>query len=85
MAKEQRLYSAEDGAYMTRLSLSSFRTKVSKLGIKGTKQGAKVFYTHGQIEDIHSGVPAGTEKAAKATAKPKATKKPAGKASGRRS
>jgi hypothetical protein len=45
MAKPDRLYTAQEGAFMTRLTLSSFRTKVSKLGVKGTKQGVKVFYT----------------------------------------
>ena len=41
-----------------RLTLQSFRTKVSKLGIKETKQGVKVFYTRKQLEDVHKGVPA---------------------------
>ena len=58
MAKQDRLYSAEEGAFMTRLTFSSFRTKVSKLGIKGKKQGVKVFYTRRQLEDVHSGVSA---------------------------
>jgi len=55
MSKEERLFSSEEGAYMTRMVLSSFRTKVSKLGIKGTKQGVKVFYTRKQLEAIYKG------------------------------
>jgi hypothetical protein len=58
VAKADRLYTAEQGAYMTRLTMSSFRTKVSKLGIKGKRQGVKVFYSRKQLEDVHNGVPA---------------------------
>jgi len=57
---------------MTRLTLSSFRTKVSKLGIKGTKQGVKVFYTRRQLEAIYKGkaaTPARAVKAKKSTGK----------------
>jgi len=57
LAKQERLYSTEEGAYATRLALSSFRTKVSKLGIKGQRQGQKVFYTKKQLEDVYDGVP----------------------------
>lgn len=57
-AKQERLYSAQEAASAMRLTLPSFRTKVSKLGIKGTKQGVKVFYTRKQLEDVHKGVPA---------------------------
>ena len=45
---------------MTRLAIGSFRVKVSKLGIKGTKQGVKVYFTHKQIEDVFNGVAAKT-------------------------
>ena len=65
MAKADRLYTAQEGAYMTRLTLSSFRTKVSKLGIKGKRQGAKVFCTRKQLEDVHKGVRAENRKAPK--------------------
>jgi hypothetical protein len=65
LAKQERLCSAEEGAYATRLTLSSFRAKVSKLGIKGTRQGQKVFYTHKQLEDIYNGVAAKGKKVAK--------------------
>jgi hypothetical protein len=58
MAKKERLYSAEQAAYATRLAVSSLRSKVSRLGIKGNRQGTKVFYTHRQLEDIYNGVPA---------------------------
>ena len=58
MAKQQeRLYTAVEGAHMTRLALSSFRTKVSKLGIRGQRDGQRMLYTHKQIEDIFNGVP----------------------------
>jgi hypothetical protein len=71
MAKEERLYSAKEGAYMTRLALSTFRGKVSKLGIKGTKKGVEVFYTRKQLETIHAGVSA-KKKVSKKVAKKKA-------------
>ncbi len=58
MPKQERLYSAEEGAYATRLALSSFRTKVSKLGIKGQRQAVKVFYTRKQLEDVLKGISA---------------------------
>ena len=64
MAKQERLYSTEEGAYATRLALSSFRTKVSKLGIKGQRQGQKVFYTKSQLEDVYNGVPSKKAKTA---------------------
>lgn len=63
MAKQDKLYSAEQAAFMTRLTLSSFRTKVSKLGIKGTKEGVKVFYTKEQLQDIYDNKPSKVAKA----------------------
>lgn len=69
VSKEENLFTADQGAYMTRMELSSFRTKVSKLGIKGTKQGVKVFYTRKQLEAIYKGSVAKTEKAVKAKKK----------------
>jgi hypothetical protein len=68
---QERLYSATEGAYATRLSLSSFRTKVSKLGVKGQRQGQKVFYTKQMLQDIYDGVPAGKPTKRKAGAKRK--------------
>lgn len=76
MAKE-RLYSAIEGAHMTRLTMSSFRTKVSKLGIKGRRDGTKVYYTRPQLQDIYDGkaskkvkaLPAKKAKAKKASAR----------------
>ena len=56
MAKQGKLYSATQAAHAIKLTLSSFRTKVSKLGIKGTKQGRKVFYTRKQLENIQDGI-----------------------------
>ena len=77
MAKEERLYSAVEGAFMTRTTLSTFRTKVSKLGIKGRRDGTKVFYTKAQLQDVYDGkasmktkaLPAKKSKAKKATAR----------------
>ena len=77
MAKEERLYTAVEGAYMTRTTLSTFRTKVSKLGIKGRKDGTKVYYTRAQLQEIHDGkaskkvkaLPSKKAKAKKATAR----------------
>lgn len=65
MAKQERLYTSEEAAYATRLTLFSFRTKVSKLGIKGLKQGLKVFYTRKQLEDVYNGIPSKKGKAAR--------------------
>jgi hypothetical protein len=53
MPKSERLYSAEEAAYMTRLALASFRTKVSRLGIKGKKDGRNVFYTLEEIAKVN--------------------------------
>jgi hypothetical protein len=41
MAKADRLYSAQEGAYMTRLTISSFRAKVRKLKINGKRRGKR--------------------------------------------
>jgi hypothetical protein len=75
VANQQRLYSSEEGAYMTRLTIGSFRVKVSKLGIRGTKQGSKVFYTRKQLEAIYEGSVAKIEKAVKAKEKVKKVSK----------
>jgi hypothetical protein len=56
MPTDENLFTAEQGAFMTRLTLSSFRTKVSKLGIKGRRQGVKVFYTRKMLEDVYNGI-----------------------------
>jgi hypothetical protein len=56
MPTDEKLFTAEQGAYMTRLTMSSFRTKVSKLGIKGQRQGQKVFYTRKMLEDVYNGI-----------------------------
>jgi hypothetical protein len=56
MPTNDKLFTAGEGAYMTRLTLSSFRTKVSMLGIKGRKQGVMVFYTRKQLEDVYNGI-----------------------------
>jgi hypothetical protein len=71
VAKQERLYTSEEGAYATRLSLSSFRTKVSKLGIKGKRQGQKVFYTKAQLQDIYDGVSSTKKPVAKKAKAPK--------------
>jgi hypothetical protein len=66
MPKQERLFTAEQSAFMTRLTISSFRTKVSRLGIKGQRQGLKVFYTRKQLEDVLKGIPAKKGNIAKA-------------------
>jgi hypothetical protein len=55
MAEKNRLYSVEEGAYMTRLTMSSFRTRLIKLGIKGQKDGAKTYFTRAQLQDLYDG------------------------------
>jgi hypothetical protein len=82
----ERLYSAVEGAHMTRTTLSTFRTKVSKLGVKGQRDGTKVYYTRAQLQDIYDGkaakkvkaLPAKKAKAKKATAR-RAAKRAKGK------
>jgi hypothetical protein len=62
MAKE-RLYDAIQSAYMARISTSTFRAKVSRLGIKGQRDGAKMYYTRAQIQDVYDGRASKTSKA----------------------
>jgi hypothetical protein len=62
---KEKLYSAEQGAHMTRLTLSSFRSKASRLMIKGQKQGRQVFYTRRQLEDVYQSIPSKLVKAFK--------------------
>ena len=86
MAKQERLYSAAEGALMTRAALATFRARASKLGIKGRRDGKKVYYTRAQLEDIYNGkasrkvnaLPAKNAKAKKATAR-RAERKAKGK------
>jgi len=76
MAKE-RLYDAQEAAFMARITLSTFRTKVSKLGIKGQRDGLKMYYTRAQVQDVYDGresrkakaLPLKKAKAKKATAR----------------
>jgi len=71
---EERLFDAKQGAYMTRMALASFRTRVSKLKIKGQRDGRKVLYTRKQLETIYAGIPARAIKTAKARKTGKARK-----------
>jgi hypothetical protein len=57
------------------MALSSFRTRVSKLGFKGTKQGVKVLYSRKQLEAIYKGTAAKTGKTAKVGKAKKSAKK----------
>lgn len=63
--ENEKLFDAKQGAFMTRLALSSFRTKVSLLKIKGQKQGRKVYYTRKQLEAIYKGKVAKTARTKK--------------------
>ena len=53
MLHSERVITAEQGAHMVGLTLSSFRSKVSRLGIKGKKDGRNVFYTLEEITKIN--------------------------------
>ena len=75
VSKDERLFTAEKGAYMTRMALATFRAKVSTLGIKGTKQGVRVFYTREQLETIYKGKVGKSAKVAKAEKRVKKTSK----------
>jgi hypothetical protein len=71
MAKSERLYSVEEAAFATRLTIASFRVKVSKLGIKGVNKpdnARKVYYTRSQLQDIYDNKAAKTTKLIKALA-----------------
>jgi hypothetical protein len=77
MRKQERLFSEAEGAFMTRTTFATFRTKASTLGIKGRRDGNKVYYTRAQLEDIYNGkasrkvraLPAKKTKAKRATAR----------------
>jgi hypothetical protein len=58
-----RLFDAKQAAFMARITLSTFRTKVSKLGIKGQRDGLKMYYTRAQIQDVYDGIESKKEKA----------------------
>lgn len=49
MLHSERVITAEQGAHMVGLTLASFRNKVSRLRIKGKKDGRNVFYTLAEI------------------------------------
>jgi len=72
MSKE-KLYSAKQGAHMTSLTLSSFRSKTSRLMIKGQREGRQVYYTRRQLENVYYGIPSKLVKAS--TVKKKARTK----------
>jgi hypothetical protein len=55
---QETVRTAHQGAYMVGLTLSAFRTKVSRLGIKGKKDGRNVFYTLAEIAKINKQNPA---------------------------
>jgi len=54
---QDRLYSSTESAYATRLTVNSFRAKVSRLGIRGTRKGVNVYYTKAQLQDIFDNKP----------------------------
>jgi hypothetical protein len=58
MLHSERVITAQQGAHMVGLTLSSFRTKVSRLGVKGKKDGRNVFYTLGEIVRVKKGIKA---------------------------
>ena len=55
MLHSERVITAEQGAYMVGLTLSALRTNVSRLGIKGKKDGRNVFYTLAEIVKAQQG------------------------------
>ena len=63
---KEKLYTVKQGAHMTHLTLSSFRSKASRLMIKGQRQGRQVYYTRRQLEDVYYGIPSKLVKASKA-------------------
>lgn len=52
MAKEDNLIAAEQGATETGLTLSGFRAKVKQFGIRGLRQGKRLYYSQGQLDDV---------------------------------
>jgi hypothetical protein len=63
---KEKLYTTVQGAHMTRLTLSAFRSKASRLMIKGQRQGRQVYYTQTQLEGVYYGIPSKLVKASKA-------------------
>ena len=61
MLHSERVITAEQGAYMVGLTLSAFRTKVSRLRIKGKKDGRKVFYILSEIVKVNRSIKAKRE------------------------
>jgi hypothetical protein len=71
MAKDERLYSAEEAAFATRLTLPAFKARVAKLGIKAVSKpdnARKDYYTKSQLQEIHDNKAAETAKLIKALA-----------------
>lgn len=56
MLHSERVITAEQGAHMVGLTLSSFRSKVSRLGIEGKKDGRNVFYTLAEIVKVSKSI-----------------------------
>jgi hypothetical protein len=65
MLHSERVITAAQGANMVGLTLSSFRNRVSRLGIKGKKDGRNVFYTLGEIVRVKKGIKTRSEPAKK--------------------
>jgi hypothetical protein len=57
MANTERLYDTKEAAFATRLTINSFRVKAFKLGIKGQRQGVKVYFTRAQLQDVYDNKP----------------------------
>ena len=68
MLHSERVITAEQGAHMVGLTLASFRSKVSRLGIKGMRDGRNVFYTLGEITKVQQGTK--TQRKSKPTTRP---------------
>jgi len=52
----RQVFDAKQAAYATRLTLGSFYVKSCRLGIKGKREGRKVFFTRQQVMDIFKGI-----------------------------
>ena len=52
MAEIDELFTAEQGASLTGLSISSFREKLKQFGIKGLRQGKRQYYSLDQLDEV---------------------------------
>jgi hypothetical protein len=56
VGETDELYTADQCATLTGLSVSGFREKVRLFGIKGLRQGKRLYYSQDQLDDVKKGI-----------------------------